>query len=115
MTDMPRQNQVIVRSLPNYCTQKDLEECFATVGKVLYTHLLFKGKAKRYGFVAFSTPEEAMEAVKKFNGYEMIIQAMKASKTKIKVLQRVSFFVQAIISMPICVSIWALVMKFHKI
>jgi len=75
-----------------YCKPEDLEECFSAVGKVVNTFLVFEnGRPKGYGFVAFSTPEEAQEAVKRFNGYEMTVRLTNTtSKRKILVKLDVS-------------------------
>jgi len=49
---------------------------------------------KRYGFVAFSTPEEAQEAVKRFSGYEMTVQMTNPwSKRTIIVQPSVSSYI----------------------
>ena len=95
--DIPKQNQVFVRRLPYYCTHKDVEECFSAVGKVVNVFLAFdNGRPKGYGFVAFSTPEEARAAAEMFNGYEMTIQISKtvkrSSQTRIHVAHSVSTF-----------------------
>jgi len=72
---IPEENQVFVHGLPYRCMGKDLEECFSAVGKVVRTFVAIKnGTPRGYAFVSFSTPEEAQEAVKRFNGYEMTVQ-----------------------------------------
>jgi len=71
---------------------KDLEECFSAVGKVVRTFVAIKnGTPRGYAFVSFSTPEEAQEAVKRFNGYEMTVRMTNTtSKRNIRVEKGVS-------------------------
>jgi len=78
--DVPVESQIFVRSLPDFCTDMDLERCFSKVGKVIRSCVStgsvenpFDGNNLGYGWVAFSTPREAEDAIVKLDGAEMII------------------------------------------
>ena len=68
------QNKIFVGSL-NFKTSNDgLREHFAQIGNVTSATVLMDkmtGRSKGYGFVEFSSEEEAKAAVEKLNGVEL--------------------------------------------
>jgi len=74
--DLPIENQVYVKRLPDFCTDKDLEKCFSAVGKVVRCHVVMNNYSNSnfgIGYVALATPEEVQKAISMLNGYEMVI------------------------------------------
>jgi len=72
--------------LPRYCTQSELEKKFSTVGTVTDCYLVFKNNMPTgYGFVHFSSPEEAENAVRTLNGCELEVPIPSESKKRLKV------------------------------
>jgi len=66
--------RLFVGSLSYEVTQPQLEELFATVGKVESATLItdkFSGQSKGFGFVEMSTDEEAQKAITELNGKEL--------------------------------------------
>lgn len=66
--------RLFVGSLPYSATSAQLEELFSQVGKVTSLNLItdkYSGQSKGFAFVEFTTDEEANEAIKKFNNYEL--------------------------------------------
>lgn len=66
--------RLFVGSLSYDVTQSQLEELFATVGKVESADLITDratGNSKGFGFVEMSTDEEAEKAVKELSGKEL--------------------------------------------
>jgi len=66
-------NRLFVGSLPWEVTSEDLRLLFSRVGEIQDAVVIADkrtGKSKGYGFVEFSTANEAITAVEKFNGYE---------------------------------------------
>ena len=66
--------RLFVGSLSYDVTQLQLEELFATAGKVESATLItdkFSGNSKGFGFVEMSTEEEAEKAIKDLNGKEL--------------------------------------------
>lgn len=81
------QNKIFVGSL-NYKTTNDaLRDHFSQVGTVTSaTHLIDKlnGRPRGYGFVEFSSEEEARAAVEKLNGVELDGRALFVDLAKPK-------------------------------
>lgn len=65
--------RLFVGSLPYSATSAQLEELFAQAGKVVSVTLItdkFSGQSKGFAFVEMEN-DEAEEAIKKFNGFDM--------------------------------------------
>jgi len=66
--------RLFVGSLPYSATSAQLEELFSQAGKVTSLNLItdkYSGQSKGFAFVEFTTDEEADEAIKKFNNFEL--------------------------------------------
>jgi cold-inducible RNA-binding protein len=66
--------RLFVGGLPFVMTNQDLEQLFSQVGKVESATIIvdkFSGRSKGFGFVEMSSEEEAQEAIKKFQGFEV--------------------------------------------
>lgn len=66
--------RLFVGSLSYSVTSAQLEELFSQAGKVDSVSLItdkFSGQSKGFAFVEMSTEEEAKEAIKKFNNFEL--------------------------------------------
>ncbi|MBU1126801.1 MAG: RNA-binding protein [Patescibacteria group bacterium] len=66
-------NKLYVGNLSYDVTNDQLGELFAQAGNVVDAVVItdkMSGRSKGFGFVEMSTPEEAAEALKKFNGSE---------------------------------------------
>ena len=66
--------RLFVGSLSYDVTQPQVEELFATVGKVKSADLItdkFSGNSKGFAFVEMSSDEEAEKAIKELNGKEL--------------------------------------------
>lgn len=67
-------NKLFIGSLEYATTDAQLEELFATVGKVISAKVIvdrMTGQGKGFGFVEMGTPEEAKEALNKLNGAQL--------------------------------------------
>lgn len=63
-------NKLFIGSLSYNVTDAQLEEHFATVGKVLSAKVIkdrYSGEGKGFGFVEMETPEDAKKAMDKLN------------------------------------------------
>lgn len=66
--------RLFVGSLPFSATSGQIEELFAQAGKVASVNLItdrFSGQSKGFAFVEMTSDEEADEAIKKFNNFEL--------------------------------------------
>lgn len=66
--------RLFIGGLPYEATNAQLEELFSQVGKVESANVItdrYSGQGKGFGFVEMSTDQEAQEAIKKFNGYNL--------------------------------------------
>jgi RNA recognition motif-containing protein len=64
-------NKLFVGNLSFNTTENDLQDAFAAHGTVLETNLMVDrvtGRARGFGFVTMSTPEEAQAAITALNG-----------------------------------------------
>src|SRR4051812_33203342 len=64
-------NKLYVGNLSYNTTENDLQDAFAAHGTVVQTNLMtdrVTGRARGFGFVTMSTPEEAQSAVSALNG-----------------------------------------------
>ncbi len=67
-------NKLFIGSLDYATTDSQLEEFFATIGKVLSAKVIvdrYTGQGKGFGFVEMETPEIAKEAMNKLNGSQI--------------------------------------------
>ena len=67
-------NKLFVGSLDYSVTDSQLEELFATIGKVLSAKVIvdkYTGQGKGFGFVEMETEEIAKEAMNKLNGSQI--------------------------------------------
>ena len=67
-------NKLFIGSLEYSTTDSQLEELFATIGKVISAKVIVDrdtGVGKGFGFVEMSTPEEAKAAMDKLNGAQL--------------------------------------------
>src|SRR5882672_8063424 len=67
-------NKLYVGNLSFNTTENDLQDTFAAHGTVLETNLMMDratGRARGFGFVTMSTPEEAQKAMTALNGATM--------------------------------------------
>ncbi|OGH19567.1 MAG: hypothetical protein A2868_01230 [Candidatus Levybacteria bacterium RIFCSPHIGHO2_01_FULL_40_15b] len=67
-------NKLFIGSLEYSTTDSQLEELFATIGKVISAKVIVDrdtGVGKGFGFVEMSTPEEAKTAMDKLNGTQL--------------------------------------------
>lgn len=67
-------NKVFVGGISWNTTNEGLAEFFSQVGNVVEAKIIFdriKNRSKGFGFVTFSTPEEAEKAVQELNGKEL--------------------------------------------
>lgn len=67
-------NKLFVGSLDYSTTDSQLEEHFATIGKVLSAKVIvdkYTGQGKGFGFVEMETDEVAKEAMNKLNGTQI--------------------------------------------
>jgi len=66
--------RLFVGGLPFSVNNKALEELFAQCGNVVSADVIsdrYTNQSKGFGFVEMSTSEEAQEAIKKLNNYEV--------------------------------------------
>src|SRR5688572_27627183 len=67
-------NKLFVGNLSFDTTENDLQDTFAAHGTVLEANLMMdrlSGRSRGFGFVTFSTPEEAQAAINALNGVEL--------------------------------------------
>lgn len=77
--------RLFVGSLSYDVTQSQLEELFSGIGKVESATLItdkFSGRSKGFGFVEYSTDEEADKAIKDLNGKEVEGRAIVVNEAK---------------------------------
>lgn len=66
--------KLFVGGLPYSATNSQLEELFAQAGKVMSAQVIidrYSGQGKGFGFVEMSTDEEADNAIKTLNNYNL--------------------------------------------
>lgn len=66
--------KLYIGNLPYSTTSDSLKSLFSEVGNVTSAQVMsdkFSGRSRGFGFVEMSTPEEAQNAIDKFNGYEV--------------------------------------------
>lgn len=78
-------NKLFVGSLDYSTTDSQLEEHFATIGKVLSAKVIvdrYTGQGKGFGFVEMETPEVAKEAMEKLDGSQLIGRSIAVKEAK---------------------------------
>ncbi|OGG04822.1 hypothetical protein A2Z33_05935 [Candidatus Gottesmanbacteria bacterium RBG_16_52_11] len=66
--------RLFIGSLPYDVTSAQLEELFSQSGKIESVNVItdrYTGQGKGFAFVEMTTDQEASEAIKKFNGYNL--------------------------------------------
>lgn len=66
--------RLFVGGLPYSVTEPQLQELFSQAGNVVSCKIIidrYSGRSKGFGFVEFETDEEAENAIKMFNDYDM--------------------------------------------
>jgi RNA recognition motif-containing protein len=77
--------RLFVGSLPYSTTTNQLEELFASVGKVESVNIItdkFSGQSKGFGFVEMGTEEEAQKAISEINGKELDGRAIVVNEAR---------------------------------
>ncbi len=72
-------NKLFVGNLSFNTTENDLQDAFAAHGTVMETNLMVDkvtGRARGFGFVTMSTPEEAQKAIEAMNGASLDNRAL---------------------------------------
>lgn len=67
-------NKLFVGNLSFDTTENDLQDAFAAHGTVVEANLMvdrMTGRARGFGFVTMSTPEEAQKAIEALNGRDV--------------------------------------------
>lgn len=75
-------NKIYVGNLSRDVTKEQLEQFFASAGSVKEAVIIQdqdSGRSKGFGFVTFTTRQEANEAVTRFNGQEFLSHPLKLS------------------------------------
>ncbi len=75
-------NKLFVGNLSWSAEEQDLQDLFAQVGSVQEVAIMrdkFTGKARGFAFVTMSTPDEAQEAIRRFEGQEFMGREMKVN------------------------------------
>ena len=78
-------NNLFIGSLDYTTTDSQLEEHFATIGKVLSAKVIVDrntGQGKGFGFVEMETPEVAKEAMNKLNGSQLNGRSIAVKEAK---------------------------------
>lgn len=78
-------NKLFIGSLDYSVTDSQLEELFATVGKVLSAKVIvdrYTGQGKGFGFVEMENEELAKVALNKLNGSELAGRAIVIKQAK---------------------------------
>ncbi|MBN1618416.1 RNA-binding protein [Candidatus Dojkabacteria bacterium] len=78
-------NKVFVGNLSWNVDDDQLKEFFSQVGTVEEAVVIkdrFKNRSKGFGFVTFSTPEEAQKAIEELNGKELDGRAINVSEAR---------------------------------
>ena len=79
------ENKLYVGNLSYNTTENDLQDTFAAHGTVLQANLMtdrVTGRARGFGFVTMSTPEEAQNAVGALNGVSLDGRAITVNIAK---------------------------------
>ncbi len=78
-------NKLYIGNLPYNITEDELKEFFASAGNVTSVAIIkdkMTGKSKGFGFVEYSTPEEAQNAISTLNGKEIDGRAITVDEAR---------------------------------
>ena len=78
-------NKLFIGSLDYSTTDAQLEELFATIGRVLSAKVILDrttGQGKGFGFVEMETPELAQEAMGKLDGSQLNGRSIAVKEAK---------------------------------
>lgn len=76
-----------IGNLPYEVTEEDLKTNFSEVGKVLSCNIIkdkYTGLSRGFGFVEMETEKEAEEAIKKFNGGQLLGKTISVNEARPK-------------------------------
>jgi RNA recognition motif-containing protein len=79
-----------IGNLPYEVTEEDLKTNFSEVGKVFSVNIIkdkYTGLSRGFGFVEMETEKDAEEAVKKFNGGQLLGKTITVSEARSKAEQ----------------------------
>ncbi|MBC8102709.1 MAG: RNA-binding protein, partial [Cytophagales bacterium] len=77
--------RIYVGGLPYSTTSDQLQDLFGEVGEVTNASVIedkYSGQSRGFGFVEMSNPDEAREAIAKFNGYSLGGRALTVNEAK---------------------------------
>ena len=80
-------NKIYVGNLPFNFGEKELKETFSPFGEITEATVIsdrYSGRSKGFGFVTFSSDDEAKKAVDEMNGKEVGGREIKVSEAKAK-------------------------------
>jgi len=78
-------NKIYVGNLPFNFGEKELKETFSSFGEITEATVIsdrYSGRSKGFGFVTFSSEDEAKKAVDEMNGKEVGGREIKVSEAK---------------------------------
>jgi len=76
-----------IGNLPYEVTEEDLKTNFSEVGKVLSVNIIkdkYTGLSRGFGFVEMDTEKDAEEAIKKFNGGQLLGKTITVNEARAK-------------------------------
>ncbi len=76
-----------IGNLPYEVTEEDLRTNFAEVGKIISVSIIkdkYTGLSRGFGFVEMETEKDAEEAIKKFNGGQLLGKTITVSEARPK-------------------------------
>jgi RNA recognition motif-containing protein len=77
--------KLFVGNLSFQATNADLEDLFSQVGAVASVNLItdkFTGRSRGFGFVEMTTPQDAQQAIERFNGADLHGRALTVNEAK---------------------------------
>lgn len=80
-------SKVYVGNLPWSMRDADLEQLFSEAGEVVSARVIMdrvRNRSKGFGFVEFTSPEDAQAAIEKFNGYEVEGRPLRVNEAEDK-------------------------------
>jgi len=77
--------KLYVGNLSFNATTADLDALFGQAGAVASVNIItdkFSGQSRGFGFIEMENDQEALEAIERFNGYELQGRALTVNKAK---------------------------------
>ena len=77
--------RIYVGGLPYSTTSERLQELFSEVGRVSDASVIedrYSGQSRGFGFVEMPNPEEAQQAITRFNGYNLDGRTLTVNEAK---------------------------------